>query len=205
MGYANDEEAGRLSNGELDETLPLYEDTEAGPATDLTPPEPKATPDEVRDFIVGAMRSRGIGLDHARRVASKWTLGTGRELRQYPASMFRDLFGAEDGWVVYKEVRVRYYTHEAAKGPNQRVVCSVISGFAFLICLIGAILIGTVDKHNSAGATMVGAIFLIFGGMIAIGFGIGALAGSPKPEDRAENELKSQWNTNTPAQPGQGR
>jgi hypothetical protein len=52
MGYANNEEEARLSTSDADETLPLYEDSQRAAVGDMTPPEPKATPDEVRDFIV---------------------------------------------------------------------------------------------------------------------------------------------------------
>jgi hypothetical protein len=114
MGYANDAE--RLSTSDAEETLPLYEDSQgAAVVGDLTPPEPKATPDEVRDFIVEVMRARGIGLDYARRVAARWTIGTGRELRQYPPPMFKDIFGPEDGWIVYKAARSLYYEKEKEK------------------------------------------------------------------------------------------
>ena len=111
MGYSSNEEL-RPSTSDAEETLPLYEESHPYDVSGLTPPEPKATPDEVRDFIVQAMQARGLGIDHARRVGAKWTLGTGRELRQYPVAMYRDIFGPEDGWVVYKEVRVLFYKKE---------------------------------------------------------------------------------------------
>ena len=111
MGYSNDEEL-RPSTPDAEETLPLYEESRRDCAPELKTPDPKATPDEVRDFLVQVMQSRGVGLDHARRVAGCWALGTGRELRSYPVDMYHDIFGPEDGWVVYKEVRVLFYKKE---------------------------------------------------------------------------------------------
>jgi hypothetical protein len=43
--------------------------------------------------------------DQARDVASRWKLGTGQELRDYPAIMFLDIFGKEEGFVTYREVK----------------------------------------------------------------------------------------------------
>lgn len=99
MGLLNDEESRHSSDAA--ESLPLYEEHHDVSAVDLKTPDDKATPDEVRDYLVAVMRSRGSGIDHARRVASKWNAGTGRELRTYPVSMYRDIFGAEDGYAIY--------------------------------------------------------------------------------------------------------
>lgn len=123
MGYTNDEEELRPSTPDAEETLPLYSETQFAHTSPLQPPDPKATPDEVRDFLVLAMQSRGLGLDHSRRVAARWTLGTGRELRAYPVAMYRDIFGPEDGWVVYKEVRVLFYKQENEKAIGRWVWC----------------------------------------------------------------------------------
>lgn len=128
MGFKNDDEEQQLplTSAHLEEASdgpPLYSESTQFIASDsaLTPPEPKAKPDEVRDYIIAVLiRSRGLGLDHARRVAAKWTIGTGRELRHYPGAMFRDIFGLEDGWVVYKEVRVPYYQKEKEKDKKKR-------------------------------------------------------------------------------------
>lgn len=88
--------------------LPTYEQFQStDAATAETLPEKTATADQIRDFLVHLLTSkRGLALDHARRVASKWTIGNGKELRSYPPSMYLDIFGREDGWVVYKEVKI---------------------------------------------------------------------------------------------------
>lgn len=101
MGYSNEEE-----------TLPLYEESQRANAAGTQPPDlphDKATPAEVRKFLFHVMHARGIGLDHAQCIASRWTLGTGRELKNYSVAMYRDVF-AEDRWVVYKDVKAMHYS-----------------------------------------------------------------------------------------------
>lgn len=90
-----------------EERLPLYEESHHPSLGELQQPQPRATPDEVRDFLVRLLVSnRGLPVDHARRVAAKWTKGTGRELASYPPLMYCDIFGFEDGWIVYKEAKL---------------------------------------------------------------------------------------------------
>ena len=136
MGYPNDEEQQRPSTPDAEETLPLYEESQPSHTTPPTPPEPKATPDEVRDFLVQVMQSRGIGIDHSRHVAARWTLGTGRELRQYPVGMYRDIFGPEDGWVVYKEAKSLYYKQEKEEALKHRTggcKCLLLAGHDYSV------------------------------------------------------------------------
>jgi hypothetical protein len=188
MGRGNEEEAIPLTSADGDDTLPLYEDTESGPSSDLSPPSETATPDDVRVYIISVMCARGIGLDHARRVAAHWTLGTGRELRQYPATMFKEIFGPEDGWVVYKETRVPYYREERKKPDHTR---SILASFlaADVIFLIMMVIFVMTD---------VGGGFPIILGMFGFFPLIPLLVvvltfKKNKPEDQAEDELKSQW------------
>jgi hypothetical protein len=102
--------------------LPTYEQfqtTDPDAATLETPPETTATPDQIRDFLVHLLTSkRKLALDHARRIASKWTIGNGKELRNYPSSMYLDIFGREDGWVVYKEVKLCIALHGKSDKPT---------------------------------------------------------------------------------------
>ncbi|CAD0106076.1 unnamed protein product [Aureobasidium uvarum] len=98
------------------EGLPLYSDISVTSPSDLTAPGEKATPDEVREFLVRLLiKNRGLHLDHARRVASKWTLGTGRELSSYPPLLYAEIFGLEDAWMVYKEAKL-FIRMEKKKG-----------------------------------------------------------------------------------------
>lgn len=118
MGISNDEDL-RLSDSDAQETLPLYEEAhKPSPVTSLPPPE--ATPDEVRDWIVQALQARGHGIDYARRVAAKWSHGTGQELKSYPLSMRLQIFGPEDAWAVSRELRIIAFREQDAKLVKQR-------------------------------------------------------------------------------------
>ena len=117
---------GRLSHSEssprsstdsaADEGLPLYTSLDISTPDTLTAPSEKATPDEVREFLIALLiKNRGLNQDHARRVAAKWTLGTGRELISYPPLLYAEIFGLEDAWMVYKEAKVFMKTEERNK------------------------------------------------------------------------------------------
>jgi hypothetical protein len=98
------------------EGLPLYTSLEVSTPDTLTAPSERATPDEVREFLVALLiKNRGLNQDHARRVASKWTLGTGRELTSYPPLLYAEIFGLEDAWMVYKEAKLFIKTEEKKK------------------------------------------------------------------------------------------
>merc|ERR1712227_511473 len=107
------------SNGE---GLPLYSDVTVTSPGELSAPSEKATPDEVREFLVRLLiKNRGLHPDHARRVASKWTLGTGRELISYPPLLYAEIFGLEDAWMVYKEAKLFIRTEK--KKTKRHVGC----------------------------------------------------------------------------------
>ena len=97
--------------------LPTYEQFQTTDVTTPeTPPEVTATADQIRDFLVRILTSkRGLAVDHARRIASKWTIGNGKELRSYPPSMYLEIFGREDGWIVYKETKLCIVLDEKSK------------------------------------------------------------------------------------------
>lgn len=111
----------RSHNTQTDEeALPLYEsfqeaEKDSTNNTD-TLPDPKASPDAVRDYLTTLLtEKRNLQIDHVRRVVSKWTVGTGQELRSYPPAMYLNLFGREDGWMVYKEVKLIILRAKAKK------------------------------------------------------------------------------------------
>ncbi|TIA16638.1 hypothetical protein D6C80_04366 [Aureobasidium pullulans] len=67
----------------------------------LNPPIPTASPSEVRAFITELLiLTRNLPAQHAKEIADKWHLGTGRELTTYPPSVYADIFGSEDAWMV---------------------------------------------------------------------------------------------------------
>lgn len=90
-----------------DESLPLCAEFEDSTVTSGALPRPSATPDQVRDYLGRLLKSkRDLPEDHVRRVVARWQTGTGMELRMYTPSMYLNVFGREDGWIVYWEVRL---------------------------------------------------------------------------------------------------
>jgi hypothetical protein len=101
--------------GSLDENLPLYEEFQYSDQHGNALPSPKATPAEIVDFLVHLLVSTDMPVDQARRVAAKWTRGSGQELRSYPPAMYFEIFGKEDGWITYREVKMALH-NEKNKG-----------------------------------------------------------------------------------------
>jgi hypothetical protein len=101
--------------GSLDENLPLYEEFQYSDQHGNALPSAKATPAEIVDFLVHLLVSTDMPVDQARRVAAKWTRGSGQELRSYPPAMYFEIFGKEDGWIIYREVRMALH-NEKNKG-----------------------------------------------------------------------------------------
>jgi hypothetical protein len=107
---------GSPREGSLDENLPLYEEFQYSDQQDIVAlPSIKATPVEVADFLVPVLVSTDMSVDQARRVAAKWTRGSGQELRSYPPTMFFEIFGKEDGWIVYREVKMALHNERNKK------------------------------------------------------------------------------------------
>ncbi|KAF2162745.1 hypothetical protein M409DRAFT_58141 [Zasmidium cellare ATCC 36951] len=77
--------------------------------TDPIPaPSESAHSGEVRSFIVNVLvQQYSIDSEQAQELARLWTVGSGREFRQFPARLFVEIFGLQAGWVLYKEVSAR--------------------------------------------------------------------------------------------------
>lgn len=112
------------SKGASDEEhlLPTYEQFQSTePKASDTLPEETATPDQIRHFLVQLLTAkRRISFDHASRIASKWTISSGKELRSYPFLMYTEIFGREDGYIVYKEVKTIVYQAEIDEKKEKR-------------------------------------------------------------------------------------
>lgn len=75
-----------------------------------TLPPPTATPKEVREYIISILKNRhDLPVDHVRRVAAKWRVGTGNELRSYTPQMYLSIFGREYGWMLYREINLEIH------------------------------------------------------------------------------------------------
>jgi hypothetical protein len=104
------------SLSELEEGLPLYAELQYVESQSDVLPHAKASPMEVSDFSVHLLtESRDMSTDGARHVAALWTKGTGQELRSFPPAMYFEIFGKEDGWIVYHEVHLALH-REKSKG-----------------------------------------------------------------------------------------
>ena len=102
------------SLSELEEGLPLYTELQYTEALPDLLPHAKASPMEVSDFLVHLLTdSRDMSTDDARRLAALWTKGTGQELRSFPPAMYFDIFGTEDGWIVYREVHLTLHREKS--------------------------------------------------------------------------------------------
>ncbi|GAB7325807.1 hypothetical protein MBLNU13_g09892t1 [Cladosporium sp. NU13] len=173
--------------------LPTYEQFQStDAATAETLPEKTATADQIRDFLVHLLTSkRGLALDHARRVASKWTIGNGKELRSYPPSMYLDIFGREDGWVVYKEVKICILQ----AGQSKKTELSRVGQWIFLgisLAALGGVLFGFIHGIGMGSAALAFSMLplLLITGLCAIGTMV-SLGSETDPEKIVESELQS--------------
>lgn len=104
MGRAEEEEPDLAS--EVHELLSVNSEDDEDPApAQLEPPEKTASPNVVRKYIVSLLQRRDVDLKQATKIAAQWRLGTGEELREYTRDMYIGIFGAEDGWVIHKDVQ----------------------------------------------------------------------------------------------------
>jgi hypothetical protein len=102
------------TSSSLDEGLPLYEELQYSDHHDDALPPAIATPTEVAHFLLHLLVStEAMSLDQGRRVAARWTKGTGQELLSYPPVMFFEIFGTEDGWIVYREVKLAVHVEKS--------------------------------------------------------------------------------------------
>ncbi|KAI4664123.1 uncharacterized protein J4E79_003624 [Alternaria viburni] len=138
-------------------------------------PEPDALPNDIREFLSEVLSvSRGLSREHASTIADKWRLGTGRELRDYPPKMYLEIFGPEEGWCVYREVKSRllslknqralpresralstYYLIPAFWSSSRAlpvrvmafVACSLFGGGGLIMCMAAVSSPPTVDEQ----------------------------------------------------------
>ena len=104
------------NSSSLDEGLPLYEELRYSDHHDDALPLATASPAEVAHFLLHLLVStEAMSLDQGRRVAARWTKGTGQELLSYPPVMFFETLGTEKGWIVYREIKMAVHA-EKSKG-----------------------------------------------------------------------------------------
>lgn len=102
------------SLSELEEGLPLYAELQYTESQSDVVPHAKASPMGVSEFLIHLLTdSRDMSTDGARRLAALWTKGTGQELRSYSPAMYFEIFGTEDGWIVYREVHLAIHREKS--------------------------------------------------------------------------------------------
>lgn len=76
-----------------------------------TPTLPKAAapPEEVRLFIAYLLQEQGVPRSDAQEVATRWKIGRGREMGTYDPTIYFEIFGAEYGWILYREIKLRIH------------------------------------------------------------------------------------------------
>lgn len=119
-----------------EENLPLYEEFQYSEGVGNVLPPVKASPLEVSDFLIHLLiDSRGMSTDEARRVAALWNKGTGQELRRFPPAMYFDIFGKEDGWIVYKEVHLAIHREKSKSFMHRHGACE----YCFCLHFVGTV------------------------------------------------------------------
>ncbi|TKA34152.1 hypothetical protein B0A50_00132 [Salinomyces thailandicus] len=156
-----------------EERLPLYggfQYEHAGAHQDDLPTN-AASPNEVRDFIVHVLVSRRqLPVDHARRIATRWTIGSGLEMRSYPASMYLELFGSEDGWILYREIKLMMHA-EANRKFMHRYMSHILTAVLVLVTAFSILLIVlNMDDGNTLWfiAGLFGTLFASIGLLIRL-------------------------------------
>jgi hypothetical protein len=127
MNSSEDHKALELSHSNeigILERLPLYENFQPAPLGSFVLFElPEATPEEVRRFLAQLLiENRGLSVDDAGSIASKWARGSGKDLVGYPPRMFFDIFGQEDGYMVYKETHL-LHRQKLRENKDQESLC----------------------------------------------------------------------------------
>jgi hypothetical protein len=127
----------------LDQSPPLYEEvkqidcydnaTDASPVPDF--PSPTASPTEVSNFLYHLLMStKALSSEkQARDVADRWKLGTGQELQTYSAAMYSSIFGKDEGWITYREVKLAI-SKEKHKEPWHRYYFCKFFSLSLSLC-----------------------------------------------------------------------
>lgn len=144
-------------------------------------PEKTASPIEVVNFITKLLIvTRHLTESHAHDIASKWTFGTGDDLlNTYPAQMYREIFGSESGWMVYKEVMLLNYETSHPEGNHRRDGCEAhapmlletwltyITGVGLAITIPIMIAIILLGPRATNSGNMLAIYTVVFGGIFS--------------------------------------
>ncbi|KAL1587412.1 hypothetical protein WHR41_03744 [Cladosporium halotolerans] len=170
-----------------EEETPIY----TPPSPTLSQPSPSASPASVRAYIASLLTTnRSLPASHAQHIAARWTIGQGRELRAYPAAMYLEIFGREDGWAVCRDVKLRIYEGEAAE---RREKASTLKARLFVAGVCGGegaampLLVWSL-VHERVG--LAAFAFVMFVVLSPLFYAIVAAAFEDEPEEKVERELR---------------
>jgi hypothetical protein len=81
-------------------------------------PAPTASPQQIRTYLSHLLITKGkLPEDYVRPIVANWKLGSGQELLSYSPAMYLRIFGHEDGWIIYREVKLAKL-HEDARAKS---------------------------------------------------------------------------------------
>lgn len=92
-------------------------------------PSPQARPEQIRPYLAHILITHGMPESQAVQLASRWTVGTGQDLRSCPLDTLSDTFGELAGWILHNSVRARASREEKgssqAAGWSPKVKCTL--------------------------------------------------------------------------------
>jgi hypothetical protein len=108
-----------------------------------TIPSRDATSAEVREYLTSVLKTKhGLPDDEAQRVADRWTVGRGHELRSYTAQIYLDIFGRDVGWVLYRDIQLEVYRTRQRTFWETRGLCKIARNIVYDWLRL------TLDRHH---------------------------------------------------------
>ncbi|CAK4027684.1 Hypothetical predicted protein [Lecanosticta acicola] len=176
-----------LPHSSEEEGLPLYSEYRSPEEdADCKPPSNAASPAEVRAFFRSLLVSHcHYTPAHAESTSALWTRGSGRELRSYPPAMYLTIFGAEDGWILYRETKMALHREaRTAEKARKRYLITTPILILWTLCMVPVILYVTIVPLvlSAVLSSIVAILWLLIASAIHFL--------EPRMEDQIENELK---------------
>jgi hypothetical protein len=107
------------------EDIPLFGNFQH-PQVGTIPPR-DATSAEVREYLTSVLKTKhGLPDDEAQRLADRWTVGRGHELRSYTAQIYLDIFGRDVGWVLYRDIQLEAHRTRQRTFWETRGLCKIV-------------------------------------------------------------------------------
>ncbi|KAK4635957.1 hypothetical protein CLAFUW4_00200 [Fulvia fulva] len=179
---------------------PETEVAASDPATDsIALPAEEASAPEVRRYITEVLTiNHELDVHDAQNIASKWTIGSGRDLRKFTPCIYRDIFGSATAWILYREVKVVAAQENFKKSPPMKWPARL--GIAGTLVAFEALFSFVLTHFGGMVLLWVMAPFYFFGlcGCVAVlADGADKLGDDKKAREKTlekvENELIKYW------------